>query len=117
MKLLSKANGRHNGPPSYLGALSYIKDHWQGNLSLGISLLVNGLVTAFIVAVLTIYGSDKLYRSDLSEASWLLASLTLHCVSIIIAVWSIVGVWRSATRYRQKGGAIKWVLTANTNLR
>ena len=95
-----------------VGILGYIRDHWQGNLSLRTSFWVNGSVTAVIVAVLTIYGSDELYRSDLSEASWLLTTLALYCVSIIIAVWSSVGVWRSATKYRQKGGAVKWALTA-----
>jgi hypothetical protein len=95
-----------------MGILGYIRGHWQGKLSLPISFWVNGAVTAVIVAVLTIYGSDELYRSDLSEASWLLTTLTLYCVSIVIAVWSSVGVWRSATRYRQKGGAVKWALTA-----
>ncbi len=98
--------------PDQIGMFRYIRGHWQGDLPLRISFWINGSITAVIAAVLTIYGSDELYRSDLSQASWLLASLTLHCVSIIIAVWSIVGVWRSATRYRQKGGAIKWVLTA-----
>lgn len=94
------------------GIFGYIRDHWQGNLPLRISFWVNGSVTAVIVAVLTIYGSDELYRSDLSEAAWLLTTLALYCVSIIIAVWSSVGVWRSAKRYRQNGGATKWVLTA-----
>ena len=86
--------------------INYIEHHWRGNLSLPISFWVNGSFTAVIVAVLTVYGSDKLDYSDLSETSWMLATLTLYCVSIIIFVWSIVGIWRSATGYQQKGGAL-----------
>jgi hypothetical protein len=62
--------------------------------------------------VLTLYVTGELDYSDLSEASWLLATLTLYCVSIIISVWSIVGIWRSAVSYQQRGGAFKWSLTA-----
>ena len=89
----------------------YLKDHWYGNLSLPISFWINGLSTAVIVALLTVYGSDKLDYSDLSETAWMLATLTLYCVSIIISVWSIVGNWRSATSYQKNGGALKWSLT------
>ena len=90
----------------------YIRNHWRGNLSLPISFWVNGSFTTVIVALLTLYVSDELDYSDLSEASWLLATLTLYCVSMVIVVWSIVGIWRSATSYQQKGGALKWSLTA-----
>jgi hypothetical protein len=93
-------------------ALTYIKDHWRGNLSLLISFWVNGSFSAVTVALLTVYGSDELDYSDLSENSWMLATLTLYCVSIIISLWSIVGIWRSATSYQLTGGALKWSLTA-----
>ena len=90
----------------------HFKSHWQGNLSLPRSFWVNGSCAAVIVALLTVYGSDELDYSDLSETSWLIATLTLYCVSIIITVWSIVGIWRSATSYQKNGGALKWSLTA-----
>lgn len=90
----------------------YLKDHWQGNLPLPISFWVNGSLTAVIVAVLTLYVTDKLDYSDLSETAWMIATLILYCVSIIISVWGILGIWRSATSYQQKGGALKWSLTA-----
>jgi hypothetical protein len=89
-----------------------IKDHWRGNLSLPRSFWVNGSITVAIVAVLTLYVTAELDQSDLSEVSWLIATLTLYCVSITISLWSIVGIWRSATSYQQKGGALKWSLTA-----
>lgn len=96
---------------SLIGIFGYIRDHWRGGLSLPISFWVNGSVSAVIVALLTVYGSDELDYSDLSETSWMLATLTLYCVSIIISVWSILGTWRSATSYQKKGGALKWSLT------
>ena len=90
----------------------YIRDHWRGSLSLPISFWANGSITAVIVALLTVYVTGELDYSDLSEASWLIATLTLYCVSIIISVWSILGIWRSTTSYQKKGGALKWSLTA-----
>jgi hypothetical protein len=90
----------------------YFRDHWRGSLSLPISFWVNGSLTAVIVALLTVYGSDELDYSDLGETSWMLATLTLYCVSLVISVWSIVGIWRSATSYQLTGGALKWSLTA-----
>jgi hypothetical protein len=89
----------------------YVRGHWRGSLSLPISFWVNGLLTALVVAVMTVYVTDELDYSDLSETSWMLATLTLYCVSIIISLWSIVGIWRSATSYQQTGGALKWSLT------
>ena len=96
---------------SLIGIFGYIRDHWRGSLSLPISFWVNGSITAAIVAVLTVYVKGELDYSDLSETSWMLATLTLYCVSIIISVWSILGIWRSATSYQKKGGALKWSLT------
>jgi hypothetical protein len=97
---------------SLIGIFGYIRDHWRGSLSLPISFWVNGSITAAIVAVLTVYVKGELDYSDLSETWWMLATLTLYCVSIIISVWSILGIWRSATSYQQKGGALRWSLTA-----
>jgi hypothetical protein len=90
----------------------YIRDHWRGSLSLPISFWVNGSLTAVIVALLTVYVTGELDYSDLSENSWMFATLTLYCVSLVISVWSIVGIWRSAVSYQQRGGALKWSLTA-----
>jgi hypothetical protein len=102
-------NRSYQAPMCIVG---YIRGHWQGNLSLPISLWVNGSFSAVIIALLTVYGSDELDYSALSETSWMFATLTLYCVSIIISVWSILGIWRSATSYQKKGGALKWSLTA-----
>jgi hypothetical protein len=102
----------HSSRQPTRGIFGYIRDHSQGNLSLPSSFWVNGSFTAVIVALLTVYVTGELDYSDLSETAWMIATLTLYCVSIIISVWSIVGIWRSATSYQKKGGALKWSLTA-----
>jgi|GEM_PF-2738314 hypothetical protein len=112
MKLLSTANGRHKEPPSYLDALGYIKNHWQGSLPLRISIWVNGLFAAVIVAVLTTYAVDQIYQSDLSEKAWLAATLAAFGLSIAISAWAIIGIWRSSTRRQAEAGTIKSVLMA-----
>ena len=112
MKLLSTANGRHKEPPSYLDALGYIKNHWQGSLPLRISIWVNGLFAAVIVAVLTTYAVDQIFQSDLSERAWLAATLAAFGLSIAISAWAIIGIWRSSTRRQAEAGTIKSVLMA-----
>ena len=112
MKLLSTANGRHKEPPSYLDALGYIKNHWQGSLPLRISIWVNGLFAAVIVAVLTTYAVDQIYQSDLSEKAWLAATLAAFGLSIAVSVWAIIGIWRSATRHQAEAGTMKSALVA-----
>ena len=112
MKLLSTANGRHKEPPSYLDALGYIKNHWQGSLPLRISIWENGLFAAVIVAVLTTYAVDQIYQSDLSEKAWLAATLAAFGLSIAISAWAIIGIWRSSTRRQAEAGTIKSVLMA-----
>jgi len=112
MKLLSTANGRHKEPPSYLDALGYIKNHWQGSLPLRISIWVNGLFAAVIVAVLTTYAVDQIYQSDLSEKAWLAATLAAFGLSIAISAWAIIGIWRSSTRRQAEAVTIKSVLMA-----
>lgn len=90
----------------------YIKDHWQGNLSLALSCFVNGFVSTLIVAVLITYAVDEIYQSDLSERAWLAATLTAYGLSIAISVWAIIGIWRSATSAQDKAGSIKSVFMA-----
>jgi hypothetical protein len=90
----------------------YIKEHWQGNLSLALSCFVNGFVSTLSVAVLTTYVVDEIYQSDLSERAWLAATLAAYGLAIAISVWAIIGVWRSATRSEDKAGATNSVFIA-----
>ena len=92
--------------------IRYIKDHWQGNLSRPISFFVNGLVSALIVAVLTIYVDDELYFGDLSQGCWLILNSIVFCIAVMLSVWSLVGMLRSAGNFLEKGDNTRLALTA-----
>ena len=76
-------------------------------MSLALSCWINGTIAAIIVASLTIYAADEIYQSDLSEKSWLAATLAAFGLSIAISAWAIIGIWRSATRHQAEAGKIK----------
>ena len=95
-------NFRHFVQLSINRPIRYIKDHWQGNLSRPISFFANGLVTALIVAALTIYVDGKLYFGDLSQGWWLISNSIVFCVAVMLSVWSLVGMLRSAGNFLEK---------------
>lgn len=51
-----------------------------------------------------IYGTEGIYKSDLSQGAWVIATLALFSLCLITAVWAIVGIWRSSTNYHRSGG-------------
>jgi hypothetical protein len=79
----------------------HITNHWQGNLTLPISLWVNGTIIAIIVALLTTHAVDEIYQSDLSDKAWLIATIAVFSLSIMMSVWAIIGIWRSATSHQR----------------
>ena len=93
-------------------SIRYIKDHWQGNLSRPISFYVNGLVSALIVAVLTIYVDGKLYFADIPQGWWTISNSVVFCIAVMLSVWSLVGMLRSAGNFLEKGDNTRWALTA-----
>ncbi len=90
----------------------YIRKHWRGSLSLPRSFWVNGLVTALVVAVLTTFAVDAIYKSDLTDGAWAFSTLAIFALCIIITAWAIVGILRSSTNYLQKGGRVALGVTA-----
>lgn len=77
--------------------MNYIKRHWKGDLSLGVSFWVNVVVLSLLIV-----GIDKLLFLKLSsghpitvnKVTLLYSSITI----LIIYPWQIIGAWQSATR-------------------
>ena len=92
--------------------LLFIRDHWRGSLPLTKSFWLNGLVTALVVAVLTTYAVDAIYKSDLTDGVWAFSTLAILGFCIIITAWAVVGILRSSTNYLQQGGRIALGVTA-----
>jgi hypothetical protein len=87
---------------------NYIVRHWRGDLSLGVSYWINGILLSTIVAVPAIIMAS----ADITEYPRLiLAGLaSLFLLGILLSVWQYVGIWRSAGRsMRDRQRRLKWL--------
>lgn len=87
---------------------NYFARHWRGELSLGVSYWLNGLVLGNVLVALMLWTASGL--SGVVENLRLLGTLGLATivVSIAITVWGIVGIWRSAGHHVARGGKPFW---------
>ncbi|MBX3562315.1 MAG: hypothetical protein KF780_10945 [Sphingomonas sp.] len=92
---------------------NYVVRHWRGHLSLPISYWVNGsilfIVTAMVgnVILLAISNSSSLRAIAIVSA-------VLILLFVVMRVWAVVGIWRSAGRHVARGGAQFWATAART---
>jgi hypothetical protein len=86
---------------------SFIGRHWRGELSLPVSYFVTGFLVAMtangLVYLLTNALADS-YDPVLSVA----AILSFWSCALLIGVWQLVGIWRSAQRHLARGGKPLW---------
>lgn len=73
---------------------------------------MNGLVSALIVALLTIYVDSELYFADIPQGWWLISNSIVFCIAVMLSVWSLVGMLRSAGNFLEKGDNTRWALSA-----
>jgi hypothetical protein len=88
--------------------LRYIVRHWRGDLSLGISYWINGVLLSTIVAVPAVIMAS----ADITEYPRLILAgfASLFLLGILLSVWQYVGIWRSAGRsMRVLRRRLKWL--------
>lgn len=96
-----------NGPSGTTRRSLYIFRHWRGELSLPISYWVNGiLVTAIFVAVIMNVPWDNFVAK--SPRLYSTATIFLWLLLAFVAIWQLVGIWRSANNYIQQGKSRLW---------
>jgi hypothetical protein len=88
----------------------YIKTHWRGELSLGRSYWVNG----FLLGVALNIGAAVLEEplSRLSVEDGVIVALAVAPIIVAVAVWQLVGIWRSASNASIKTGRAFWPTAA-----
>ena len=86
---------------------NWIRRHWDGDLSLGLSYWVNGILAGAVVNLLA-----NLVPTETPP----IANLGLVLLVIIGAVWSSVGIWRSAGNNIRRGGSKFWSYAACTTI-
>jgi hypothetical protein len=83
---------------------NYVARHWRGELSLPASYWVNGLVGGFAVGFTIGALAYVINRQgDVQPMLWLVSLILTWIVVVLFTIWQTVGVWRSATHYRQNG--------------
>src|SRR4051812_14407090 len=78
---------------------NYFVRHWQGDLSLGLSYWVNGVLgNLFLVLMATMVATGTIL--DVAPLT-LTAALYFFdlAVAILVSVWQLVGIWRSASNH------------------
>ena len=111
----SKRDG--GGGMAYLdaeGELSghYVLDHWHGRHSLPRSYWINGGLIGGGIGVVLPITVEALLEFTLSVQLTSVISLLVMIVGLGVWLWSIVGIWRSATRHSVRGGHATWARVA-----
>ena len=91
--------------------LRYISDHWRGKLALSTAFWVNTLGLALAVSALAAAPVVLAPTEDPNPSRiWLLlgAFMPVAPVLLAVSVWQIVGLWRSAERYRAGASRQLW---------
>jgi hypothetical protein len=83
---------------------NYFARHWRGELSLPVSYWLNGILGALMVGVTVAVLAYTINRQGAAQPLlWLVSLIVTWLSAALLTVWLTVGVWRSATRYRQGG--------------
>jgi len=78
-----------NSESERLGFANYLSDHWRGNLPLILSFWVNYVLLPVLMSF-----PVQLLSSNITKGIFLLL------IWVPFAIWSLVGVWRSASSHR-----------------
>jgi hypothetical protein len=110
-------SARHRSVPEPIGAArirrkNYFARHWRGELSLPVSFWINGILAGIITLSINVGINASLdFKDDFQPGIALAAELLIWTATSIVAVWQLVGLWRSATNYR-KALKIVWGVVA-----
>lgn len=91
---------------------SYLRRHWAGDLSLGVSFWLNGTLVTLMSAGVAMAAGRAFGTMTYSPALiWFLVSGVWTTV-LAATLWQLVGVWRSAGKHKERGGKAFWAGTA-----
>jgi len=98
-------------PPSRRAKRNYFVRHWRGELSLPISYWVNNVFATFVatLAFVTVGNMDHGEFSLKAIAVGYLGALVLW---LLMWLWAVVGIWRSADQHVGRGGSSTWATVA-----
>jgi hypothetical protein len=81
---------------------NYFARHWRGELSLPLSYWINGILAGIAaVLVVEVINTSVDFKDDFQPGLALAAEILVWATTSLIAIWRLVGVWRSATNYQR----------------
>ena len=90
---------------------NYFVRHWRGQLSLGISYWLNGILgNVTTIALVAAVGTMEEGGYSLRAISF--ATLGVLLSSVTVSVWLVVGILRSANHHVARGGSSGWANAA-----
>jgi ABC-type branched-subunit amino acid transport system permease subunit len=93
------------------GRRNWMSRHWHGDLSLGRSYWVNGVLISFLGSVL-FAGTVGGLSAARSRPAAVVGLIFLIVIPPLIAIWQWVGVWRSAGNHMTRSGRRFWAVLA-----
>ncbi|WP_188261989.1 GYF domain-containing protein [Azospirillum tabaci] len=90
---------------------SYIARHWRGELSLGVSYWVNGFL-GNIAAMAAAAGLTAALPDMYDPMIGLVGIVLISALVLLVTLWQVVGVWRSARSHKSRGGKAVWARIA-----
>jgi hypothetical protein len=91
---------------------SFVTRHWRGDLSVGRSYWINGVLIGILVFALSSGVVAGLSVGVTDRTVLVAALLVLIIVTFAITLWQFVGIWRSAGRHVGRGGKRTWAILA-----
>jgi len=96
---------------------NYFVRHWRGQLSLPVSYWINGVLLNVVAAIVIVaIMTSSRFKNDFNPGVVLASMILIWSTIFIVALWQLVGTWRSATRYsraypgRYWGGVAKFFI-------
>lgn len=112
----SRGDHYANAPSDQKHPSNYIMRHWRGDLSLGLSYWVNLVLLAALAHVFFAVAGELARAASLSYHQTALLITILVAMAALIAIWQIVGTWRSSERHTSRGGLKFWATAAKVML-
>lgn len=90
----------------------FIGKHWRGDYSLAISYWVVGICTAICISILGEIGHSISGSLNFGTRATGFMILIMFSSIWALALWYVVGVWRSADKHSKRGGSETWATIA-----
>jgi hypothetical protein len=90
---------------------NYVVRHWRGDLPLALSYFVNGCLSSLLSISAVVAASQLIQPVNGSFTIALSISLFWLFISAL-AIWQLVGIWRSAGKHKRQGGSGFWARAA-----